>query len=83
MVEKEVHKITQEVCEGKHSGTDTKNEGHTIRDENSQVLQKEIHENFDVVDKELHQKEVHEITQQSFAVKDCKTNTNVKDCQNS
>ena len=99
MVEKEVHEITQEVCGVKHSGTDAKNEGHTINDENSQVLKKEVHENFEVVDKELHQKkllensevvdkelhqkEVHEITQQPFATKHCETNTNVKDCQNS
>ncbi|XP_028082207.1 uncharacterized protein LOC114283544 [Camellia sinensis] len=99
LVEKEVHEITQEVCAVKHSGTDAKNEGHTINDENSQVLpkevheisevvdkelhQKEVHENFEVVDKELHQKEVHEITQQHFATKHCEKNTNVKDCQNS
>ncbi|CAL5408842.1 unnamed protein product [Camellia sinensis] len=60
LVEKEVHEITQEVCAVKYSGTDAKNEGHTINDENSQVLQKEVHENSEVVDKELHQKEVHE-----------------------
>ncbi|GMP43908.1 hypothetical protein CsSME_00013082 [Camellia sinensis var. sinensis] len=36
-----------------------------------------------MVDKELHQKEVHEITQQAFATKDCETNTNTEDCQNS
>ncbi|XP_028059340.1 SUN domain-containing protein 2-like [Camellia sinensis] len=83
LVEKEVHEITQEVCGVKHSGTDTKNECHTINNENSQVLQKEVHENSEVVDKELHQKEVHEITQQPFATKHCETNTNVKDCQNS
>ncbi|XP_028077920.1 uncharacterized protein LOC114279839 [Camellia sinensis] len=99
LVEKEVHEITQEICAVKHSGTDAKNEGHTINDENSQVLQKEVHENSEVVDKELHQKEVHEnsevvdkelhqkevheITQQPFATKHCETNTNVKDCQNS
>ena len=47
------------------------------------MLQKEVHENSEVVDKELHQKEVHEITQQPFTTKHCKTNTNVKDCQNS
>ena len=35
LVEKEVHEITQEVCAVKHSGTDAKNEGHTINDENS------------------------------------------------
>ncbi|KAL7259632.1 hypothetical protein ACSBR1_005510 [Camellia fascicularis] len=60
LVEKKVHEITQEVCAVKHSGRDGKNEGHTINDENSQVLQKVVHENSEVVDKELHQKEVHE-----------------------
>ncbi|KAI8028886.1 Protein N-lysine methyltransferase METTL21A [Camellia lanceoleosa] len=69
-----VHEITQEVCAIKNSGTDAKNGGHTIKDKNSQVVQKEVQENSGVVDKELHQKEVHEITQQAIVTKDCETN---------
>ncbi|GMP68626.1 hypothetical protein CsSME_00028180 [Camellia sinensis var. sinensis] len=46
LVEKEVHKITQEVCGGKNSGTDAKNVGHTIKDENSQVVQKKTIDSY-------------------------------------